>query len=156
MLLILPSTASAKVNVEISNNLDGSKNSVKVNSNTSNYQSSNTPDSHTDIVINNNGEVKEYHGSGEDINIQSGDGKSTVSVKNNSATNSPSPTTSSKVTTRTNITVNSNTSDDSSPSASSSPAVAGVSIDISGNKEEKAGLWAGIKKQLAAFFKLFS
>lgn len=158
-LILFPSVASAKVNVEISNNLDDSRNSVNIKSNTgSNQESSNSVNSQTDIVINNNGEKKEYHGTGDGvIELKSEDGKSTVTVNNNSVTNNPSPSSSSKVTTKTNITVNSNTDNaDSSPSANPSPAVAGISIDNTEKSEEKPGLWASFKKQFSALFKLFS
>ena len=155
MLLLLPTSALAKVNVEISNNLDGSKNTVNVNSNTStNNQTSNSVGSQTDIVIENNGERKEYHGSDGKIELKSDDGKSSVSVNTTGATNN-STQTSSTVNTKTNIIVNSST-DDSSESATPSPAVAGVSIDVSGNNEQKAGLWEFLKRQLAEIFSLFS
>lgn len=154
MLLVLPSSALAKVEVNILNNGEGSTNSVKVNSNTSsNQNSSNTFDNETRIKINSNGEEKEYYGSDGVINMQSSDGKTTVNVNNNSVNKSPFPSSSSKSTIKTNITVNSSTSDSSS-SAAPSPAVAGVFRD---NLEKKpAGFWEYFKSQLTQLLKLFS
>ncbi len=157
MAFILPTSALAKVEVNISNNLDGSNNSVKVNSKAStNYQSSNSGTSGTThITIDNNGEKKEYHGSGGNVKIKSSDGKSTVSVSNNSVTTDTNITSNTTVNSKTNITVNSNTSD-SSPSAKPEATVAGIFKDSSQDLETKSGLWAFIKREISELFKLFS
>lgn len=146
LLLLLPTSALAQVKVEILNNLEGSNNSVKVNSGSVNNQ--------TDIRINNNGEVKEYHGEGGNIELKSSDGKSSVSVNTTGAANNSQKST-SNVTSKTNITVNSNTSD---ASASSTPeaTVAGIFNDNSENQNEKSGLLEYIKKQFQELLNLFS
>lgn len=86
-ILLLPTIAYARVNVDISNNKEGSKNTVTIN-NTINAKSStsnSTSNIKTDIRIESNGEVKEYHSEGnEDINLESSDGNSKVSVTNRS------------------------------------------------------------------------
>lgn len=158
MLLLLPTTALANsVNISVTGNEDGSSNSVKYNSNTStNYQSSGTSKNETHIKINDNGEVKEYHGSGEDVHLQSSSGKTTVKVDNNSVTNNPSPASSSKVTSKTNITVNSTTAQSPSPSAGTEASVAGVFKDDSGKSSQNAGLWEIFKKKIESFFSFFS
>lgn len=155
MLLFLPSSAFAKVEVNISNNLDGSSNSVKINSNTggNSYKSTSNGDNQTNIVIENNGETKEYHGNGEgNIELKSSDGKSSVTVNNNGATNKPSQSTNSTINTTTNIKVNSNTGN-ASPSNSPEATVAGVFIENTG---EKTGFWEYVKKEIAELFSIFS
>ena len=152
MLLILPSTASAKVEVNISNNLDGSKNKVNINSDKStSYQSSENVKNQTDIVIESNGERKEYHGSDGNINLESSDGKSSVKVNTAGTTNNSTQSLSSNITTE--ISVNSNTGS-ASPSATPEATVAGIFKDAS--SETKPGLWEFLKRQLAEIFSLFS
>lgn len=145
MLLLIPKSAFAAVNVDISSNSEGSNNKVNVQSNTSG-----NINNQTDIVINNNGEKKEYHGSDGKVELQSGDGKSSVSVNTTGASNNASQS-SSKVNSKTNITVNSNT-DNATPSASSQATVAGIFKE---EKEAQAGFWEFIKKELESFFKFF-
>lgn len=142
-IMLFPSRADAKVEVNISNNLEGSNNSVQVKSGTMQNQ--------TDIVINDNGEKKEYHGSGDgDIELKSGNGKSSVQISNNSVSNNPTQNSKSDVSIKTNITVNSNTSE---ASASADATVAGIFKD---NSEQRgAGFWNYLKSQIDKFFKLF-
>lgn len=154
-LLILPKNALAEVKVEISNNLDGSNNNVHVNSDTSsNNHYSGDVQSQTTIKINNNGEVKEYKGNGENVELKSSDGKSSVSVNTNGATNNPVQS-SAKVNSKTNITVNSNTSD-ASPSSTPEATVAGVTTQNTDENEDKPGLLEFIKRQFKELFTLFS
>lgn len=160
MLLFLPSAALAKVEVNISNNLEGSNNSVKINSDTggNSYKSTNSTNNETNIIIESNGEKKEYHGSGTgNIELKSSDGKNSVTVNNNGVSNKPNQTLNSTVNTTTNIQVNSN-ADASSPSPSGSPeaTVAGVFTDNSDKEDEKMGLWEYVKKELEELFSLFS
>lgn len=83
----------ASVNVDISNNAAGSSNRVNVNSTTQNANSK------TDVRVETNGEVKEFHTQGdEDVNYQSDDGSVKVNVNNATA-----PSTSSKVESKTEI-----------------------------------------------------
>lgn len=143
-IMTLPSQAEAKVEVNISNNLGGSNNSVQVKSEAMQNQ--------TDIVINDNGEKKEYHGSGEgDIELKSGDGKSTVQINNNSVSNNPTQNSKSDVSIKTNITVNSNTSE---TSASADATVAGIFKDNS-EQQRDAGFWNYMKSQIDKFLELF-
>lgn len=152
MLLLLPQSVFASVTVDISNNGEGSSNDVSVKSDTaSSRETSNNIDNTTDIKINNNGRVKEYHGKDGNIELTSDDGKSSVSVKNNSVFKN-SGSSSSSVRTTTNITVNSDS--DSSSSAKTEASVAGIFKDNS--IQEKAGLWEFLKKELTLFFSFFS
>lgn len=152
ILLLLPQSIFAAVTVDISNNDEGSRNDVSVKSDTtSNRETSNSIDNTTDIIIKSNGQVKEYHGKDGNIELKSDDGKSSVSVKNNSASKN-SVSSSSSVTTTTNITVNSDT--DSSSSAKTEASVAGIFKDNS--NQEKAGLWEFLKRELKLFFSFFS
>lgn len=153
ILLFLPSSASAKVNVEVSNNLDGSSNNVNINSDTSGT-SYNTVNNQTNIRINNNGEIKEYHGNGGNIDIRSDDGKSSVSVNTTGATNN-SNNTNASVTSKTNVMINSNTVD-SSPSAESinlEATVAGISSKAEFKEE---GIWEFIKEEIKKIVSIFS
>lgn len=147
MLLLSPKIAFAEVKVEISNNTGGSNNNVRVNS-------SNNVQSQTNIKINNNGEVKEYHGSDEKVEMKTSDGKSSVTVNTTGASNN-STNSSTSVNSKTNITVNSKT-DDSSVSASSSPeaTVAGV-VKESKEIKEESNFWNYLRKELESLFKLF-
>jgi hypothetical protein len=145
MLILIPSSAFASVNVQISNNLEGSSNNVNVKSNTSgNIQNQ------TDIVINNNGEKKEYHGSGGNIELKSDDGKSSVTVNTTGASNN-AKSSSSTVNSHTNITVNSDT-DNSLASASAQATIAGIFKE---EKQEHSGFWEYLKKELDSIFKIF-
>ncbi len=146
LLLLFPATALAEVKVEILNNMEGSNNSVKVNSESVRNQ--------TDITINNNGEVKEYHGEGGNIELKSSDGKSSVSVNTTGAGQNTQKSTSS-VKSTTNITINSNTND-SSPSAASVATVAGVFKDDSQKENNKPGLLEYLKRQFEELLNLFS
>src|SRR5690606_13071194 len=89
LFLAAPVNAASDIKVNITDNLEGSTNKVQIKSNTGNIKqsSSNNYSNTTSIKINQNGEVKEYNGSDGNINIQSSDGKTSVSVQNNSAEN---------------------------------------------------------------------
>lgn len=158
-LLVLPTVAFADVKVEISNNLEGSDNNVKVNSNTSsNNGSSGSMDNQTSIRINNNGEVKEYKGNGSNVELKSSDGKSSVSVNTNGAGNNTTQS-NAKINNKTNITVNSSTSDsEASPSSSPEATVAGVMIENTDEDKvvDRPGLLEYIKRQFKQLFNLFS
>lgn len=82
--LVISKPVSANTSVNVSNN--GSNSQVKINNviNSSNSTSTNTSNTTTDIRIETNGEVKEYHGTGnQNINIESSDGKNSVKINNN-------------------------------------------------------------------------
>lgn len=86
LLLVSPRLVLASVNVDISGNAEGSKSKVIVESNVkSSTTTSQNSTNRTDIRIETNGEVKEYHGSGESVHIESGDGNNSVSVRNDSS-----------------------------------------------------------------------
>lgn len=143
-LLLIPTSASADVKVNVDSDYS------------SNQSSSKTFKNETDIRLESNGEVKEYHGSDGDVHIESSDGKSSVTVNNNGATNNPSPSTSS-VTSKTNITVHSNTLDSSpSPSASPSPEATVAGVMTENEPEEEKGLWEYVKKQIAELLQALS
>lgn len=121
---------------------------VNVNSNTStNQTSTNKIENNTHIRINSNGEVKEYNGSDGNIEVKSGDGKTSVSVKNgDSGINNT--TSSAKVNAKTNIFVDSNTKA-ASPSSSVMPeaTVAGVF-----KNNMNLGFWENLRRRLSAIF----
>lgn len=76
-LKVIP--VKATVNVDVSNNGTGSNNQVIINTNTQNSNST------TDVRIESNGDVKEFHTQeDEDINYQSDDESVTVKVNNSS------------------------------------------------------------------------
>lgn len=140
-LLIIPTAAQA------------SSVNVNVNSNTSSNQTStNRLDNNTHIRININGEVKEYTGSDGNIDIKSGDGKTSVSVKNNEA-GSKSTTYTSDINNKTNIVVNSNTKE-TSPSASHAPeaTVAGIFKDNQIEMNMDLGFWERLTRRINAIF----
>jgi hypothetical protein len=104
--LLLPVTSFATTSVNISNNDNGSTNRVSIinGQNTSNSASVNQSQGTTDIKIESNGQVKEYHSSGnQDINVSSNDGKSSVSIQNQ-ATPSPTTNTRSSINSSTSVT----------------------------------------------------
>lgn len=155
MMLFLPATVSAKVDVNISNNLEGTNNTVDINSNTSGGETSGVRNQ-TDIVINNNGQVKEYHGTDSRIEINSDDGKSSVNINNNSATSTKAQNLKSGVTSSTSVVVNSNTLDSTASAAPSPEAtVAGVFMQKKEN-ESVSGLWGFIKREFDKLLELFS
>lgn len=135
LLLILPRSASASVNVQVSGNGDGSNSTVSVESNTSSPTSKNTYNNSTDIRIETNGEVKEYHGTGDqNITVQSGNGGNSVSVNTKGSSN-PS----------------------SSPSASSSaqPSPTSSASPTSTAESKVQTLMEMIKKEIQSFLNLF-
>lgn len=92
LTLLLAGSAFAEVNTDInvSNNGSNSSSHVTVNNSVnSSSNSTNTSDSHTDIKIETNGEVKEYHSDDPgSISVQSDNG--VAQVKINGATLAPS------------------------------------------------------------------
>jgi hypothetical protein len=83
--LLLPKSTYANVNVNISNNSSGSNSQVNIKNevNSTTNTGSNTSNTKTDIRIETNGEVKEYHSTGnENIKIESGDSKNSVKINN--------------------------------------------------------------------------
>lgn len=85
LFLLVPTQVSASINVEITGNGPGSTSEVitqnNVNSKTTSIQKS---AGKTDIRIETNGEVKEYHGEGNtNVILESGDGNNSVSIKSN-------------------------------------------------------------------------
>lgn len=78
ILKVIP--VRATVSVDVSNNGSGSNNQVNINTNTQ------YPNSTTDVRVETNGDVKEFHTQeDEDINYQSDDGSVTVNVNNSSS-----------------------------------------------------------------------
>lgn len=138
-IILMPSQVSASVK-------------VNVNTNTSiNQSSTNTSDNNTHIRINSNGEVKEYNGSNDNVEIKSGDGKTTVSVKNIDGSNKSAA--SSDVNNNTNIFVNSNTKEGSPSSSPTSEAtVAGIFIENEGKSQLNTGFWEQLIKKINAIF----
>lgn len=137
LLLILPNTINAKVNVQISGNGEGASSNVQISSSTStSNESSNDSSNSTDIRIETNGEVKEYHGTGDqNIVLQSENGKNTVSVTvNSSSAPSSLPGASSPV----------------QPAASSS-----ASPSPSPSADNKSGLIGFLKNELKIFLEFF-
>lgn len=135
-LLILPKSVSASVDVQIYGNENGSDSNVTVKSNTSgSTQNSNNSSNTTDIRIETNGEIKEYHGTGDqNIKVESGNGSNSVSV-NNKATSNPS----------------------SSPIASSSSQASSAPTSApTPDSENKAKTFLEmIKKEIQSFLNLF-
>lgn len=83
LLLISPKSSFASITVDVLGNGEGSKSKVTVESNVKSSTTTNQNfKSTTDIRIETNGEVKEYHGNDESIHIESGDGNNSVSIKN--------------------------------------------------------------------------
>jgi hypothetical protein len=81
---------AATSSVHVESHTSGSSN-VKVNQSVSATSSSNQTGS-TDIRIETNGKVKEYHGTGnQNVTISSEDGTNTASVINQVNTNTPTP-----------------------------------------------------------------
>lgn len=87
-LIFMAKVALANVSVEVSSNNAGSSSNVSINNNVvSNSNSQTTSKTKTDIRIESNGELKEYHSEdGGSVSIESSDGKAKVNV--NSQTNS--------------------------------------------------------------------
>lgn len=82
-LLIIPQIALADVNVQISGNGPGAKSEVSIENNI-NSKTTTTQKStgKTDIRIETNGEVKEYHSEGnESVYLESGNGNNSVSIQ---------------------------------------------------------------------------
>ncbi len=90
MVFFLASTSvyAESTSVNISNNAEGSRSQVSVESHVESNSSSEVSSStKTDIRIESNGEVKEYHSDKpEDISIQSDDGKVQVEVNTEDTT----------------------------------------------------------------------
>lgn len=156
-LIASPVSAASDVRVNISDNLEGSTNKVQIDSNTGGVKqsSSNNYSNSTSIKINQNGEVKEYNGSDGNINIQSSDGKTSVSVKNNSVENE-NTSSDTNIKTKTNITVNANTNNSPTPSASASESaeatVAGIFNDNTFKTKVNSGFWENLIRRINAIF----
>lgn len=137
LALFCPTLVLARVNVEISNNGPGSKSSVNVESQiNSSTSTKNSINNQTDIKIESNGEVKEYHGSDENIRLESGNGNNSVSV-------------------RSNIT-NENSYKSASPSASISPQPStSAEPDKPEEKNPTLSLLDIIKREVESFLNLF-
>ena len=90
--------STASTNVSISNNAEGSNNNVNVvNEVNTSVNTGGGGESRTDIRIETNGEVKEYHGTGdEDVTIESGNGNNSVRVTNKSGSQSSATISESK------------------------------------------------------------
>lgn len=150
LILVLPKQVYAEIKVDISNNMDDSSNNVTINSdNGSNNKNSNSGSNQTNIRINNNGEIKEYKGNDDKVEIRSEDGKSSVSVNTTGVSNN-STRTESNVSTKTNVVVNSDTNE---ASPSSSPT---ISSPLPKAESVKPGLLEFIKREIKQIFELFS
>ena len=81
--LIPPNSVLANINVEVSGNGEDSESKVIINSNVkSTTTTSQKSTGKTDIRIETNGEVKEYHGEGDvNINLESSGGNNSVSIQ---------------------------------------------------------------------------
>ncbi|MDO8269656.1 MAG: hypothetical protein Q7T54_03235 [Candidatus Levybacteria bacterium] len=88
------SDASSTVNI-VSEGNASAKVDIQNNFNSTSTTNTNTSTSNTKVRIETNGEVKEYESSnGEDVNMESSDGSSKVTIKNNggSVSITPKPT----------------------------------------------------------------
>ncbi len=143
----LPGPAFASTSVNISGNANDSTNQVSVNNTVfSSVNSGIRSNSQTDIRIDTNGQVKEYRGSSQDINLQSGSGNSSVSVSNsinNSAVSTPAGSgrgdENSKVT----------------PPVYPSPALWFQQSNSSGNGNRNFNLGEFVRQQIASIFQFF-
>lgn len=94
LLMVVVKNSYANTNVEIKGSGEGSSSHVSVsNSVHSSTSSQSTSQNRTDIRMETNGQVKEYHGNGnEDIQMNSDGGENSVSFTNKTSTPSASPT----------------------------------------------------------------
>ena len=130
LTFLIPSPAFANTDIDVSGNGSGSHSSVTV-SNTASSGSN-----HTDIKMETNGEVKEYHGDGTNIHLESGSGQNSVNI-----TNFPQPTshsTNSDTSILNEVNIETNGSASASPSAevtiipSNTPDVQTQTFDLFG------------------------
>lgn len=142
LMLFVARTAQASTNIEISGNSEGSTSNVSVSSNTSSSNnSSNTSESKTDIRVETNGEVKEYHGTGNNnVTVESSNGQNKVTVTNqaNISNHSPSPSPSPSHTAST------------SASPSASPNIESLFKD-----DSEWNFFEYMKQKFAELFKIF-
>ena len=83
LFLLSPQQALASINVEVSGNGPGSKSEVSVESNIKSSTKNDKSTNRTDIRIENNGEVEEFHGEGNvNVKLESGNGNNSVSIQN--------------------------------------------------------------------------
>jgi hypothetical protein len=117
-LIFVAMPVRATVSVDVSNNAAGSNNQVNINSNSQNTNSK------TDVKVETNGEVKEFHTQGdEDVNYQSDDGSVKVNV-NNSTSSSYQSETKTKVNNDVNVSVKDGSEDlDEVEEATDSPTL---------------------------------
>ncbi len=141
LILIIPQPISAETKINISNNGDNSKSTVKVNQNGSN-------DSETHIVIDTNGERKEYHGNDDSVHLESSNGNNEVIVNGKKTTSTPKPAQSAGPT--------------ASPSTTPQPsATSSATITINGEvlgemtTQEKDTIFQYFKKIFSSFFEKF-
>lgn len=150
LTLIFPQAALASVSVEISGNGKGSTNTVNVQqsqSGSSVHQSSSS-NIKTDIRVESNGEIKEYHSqSGGDIHVESSDGHSQVDVKNETTPSVSQSSSSVHTTIKTEVNGVSTTTGwpSSSPSASATPFPTPNIVEI---EQKRFDLLAFLKKEL--------
>lgn len=133
LFLVTPQVTNASVSVNIENS--GGTNKVNIDSESSaNYQQSGSTNIKTDVVVNQNGEKKEFHTTnGEDVNYQSSDGKTKVNINSNT-NNSPKPSIS--------VSPSPKTSESASPSAD----VLGIQKEIDEIRQENRSLMDLIKQ----------
>lgn len=78
--VMLPVLVYANSTIVIENNRTNSESTVSVNNNVS--TSSNSSENQTDVIMNTNGEIQEYHGNDSNVQMKSRDGQSNVSIIN--------------------------------------------------------------------------
>lgn len=105
-LLLCPLPVQANTDVVVSNNGAGSRSEVNIKNevNTTTSTSTNNSDVKTDIRIETNGEVKEYHSTGDDdVTVESSNGNNRVQVTNKTGRNSGSKITPTRTPTGTPV-----------------------------------------------------
>lgn len=141
MLLMIasPARAATDIKVSISENIEGSSNRIEIDSNSENSkQASDSYEGSTSVKINQNGEVKEYKGSGSNVDLKTSDGKSSVSIRNNQG-DSPQ--------------------DGASPSAvateSAEASIAGIIKESEPAAELNISFWENLTERISIFFKKY-
>lgn len=149
LLFINPREVFGSVDVTISGNGESSSSRVSIKNNVSNStKGEDSSDSSVDIRIETDGEVKEFHGKGnQDIKLESGNGKNSVSIFNNSSGSQTSSSNSFSSNTSVSTKVNKEESS-SSPTPNSSKSTQ--------KKEEDNSLFDFIKREIELIFSLFS
>lgn len=141
MLLMIasPVRAATDVKINISESIEGSSNKIDISSNSENSeQTSNSYEGSTSIRINQNGEVKEYKGSGSNVDLKTSDGKSSVSIHNNQE-GSPRNWPSASV----------------AATESAEASIAGITKEFEVAAENHLNFWENLTERISVFFKKY-